>query len=439
MATLADPFAPPIAILAGNGAFPVEIARAITGRGGEVVIVGIDGEAGSGLDAFGVTRVGWGEINKILRTFRGRGCRELVIVGGVTRPDLARIRFDLGLISNLPELIRLVRSGGDDGVLRAVVRFFEARGFTVLSPADVAPELVVGAGPLGHCEPTAGDIGDVLLGSSIVKALAPFDIGQGVVVSRGRIEAIEAVEGTNRMISHVAAARGRPAKLLAAHGVLVKRPKPGQELRVDLPAIGPETVERAAEAGLAGLAVLAGQTLVAARAETAARADQGGLFVYGFTDGDAKPAGPVPHPGADPARRASAVSRIKPDSTALADAAFAAKALARIGETCPAAALVVRRGHVLGIEPQGNVIGLFGRVARHTQWGERRLGRRIGIAVLAAEAMLDEAGVAAAAEGRLTGIVLLRPLSSASREALIEAANTAGLFLMEWPPEGGRA
>lgn len=428
----------PIAILAGNGTFPIEIARAITARGGEVVVAGVDGEAGPGLDAYGVTRVGWGEINKILRTFRSRGCRELVIVGGVTRPDLARIRFDLGLLTNLPELIRLVRSGGDDGVLRALVRFFEARGFTVLSPADVAPGLVVGAGPLGSREPTADDAADMLLGSSIVKALAPFDIGQGVIVSKGRIEAIEAVEGTNRMIGHVATRRARGGGNASPHGILVKRPKPGQELRVDLPAIGPETVDRAVEAGLAGIAVLAGQTLVASRVETTARADAAGLFVYGFTDGDAKTAEPRMRTAAASASRATVVSHTKADKTSLADAVFAAEALARIGEACPAAALVVRRGHVLGIEPAGDVMELFGRIGRHTQWGERRLARRIGLAVLGDEATLDEAGIAAAAEGRLSGIALMRPLSSASREVLGKAADAAGLFLIEGPRDGGR-
>ena len=433
-----DPFPPPIGILAGNGRFPGEVARSIRARGGDVVILGIDGEASADLEEFGLIRVGWGEVGRILRTFRERGCRELVIVGGVTRPDLTRIRPDMGVVWNLPEIIRIISSGGDDGVLSALVRLIEARGFRVVSPADVAPEIVVGAGPMGAVEPSPADVADMLLGSSIVKALGPYDVGQGVIVSGGRIEAIEAAEGTNRMIERVALRRVDEGRDTAGRGILVKRPKPGQEMRVDLPAIGPETVERTTKAGLRGIAVLAGLTLVTDRAQVVVRANEAGQFVYGFTSGGDTP-GEVRPRGVEGGWVEGAVlTRRRPSKTGLRDARFGAAVLSRLAEACPTGAVVVRREHVLALEPDGAFQTLFSRVARHTQWGERRLGGRVGIAVLGREVALSEGAIAAAAESRLAGIAVMRPLAGANGSSLAATADKAGMFVIEMVTDGGR-
>ena len=449
MSTLADPEAAafpqshPIGILAGNGRFPGEVARAIEASGGRVVIVGIDGEAGADLAGFEVTRAGWGQVGRILATFKNAGCREIVVVGGVTRPDLAKLRPDIGAIVNLPRLVAIILQGGDDGVLRALVRFIEGQGLTVVSPAEVAPGLVVAAGSLGAVSPEAGDAADMLLGSNIIRALGPFDIGQGVIVSGGRIEGIEAAEGTDRLIERVAAKRAGEAAAKRAGeaaaekndnarrgGVLVKRPKPTQELRVDLPAIGPETAIRAARAGLNGIAVLAGQTLVAGRADLKRLADAAGLFVYGFTDGSEAARGPASGDG----WRAAAVetlSRQRPGARAIEDARFGAAALARLAGLTDSGAAVVRRGHVLGIEPGSEIIELFSRVGRLTQWGERRFRRRVGVAVLAAGAKVDGDTIAAAAAGRLAGIALMGQPREVALNEIIRSADSAGVFLIQ--------
>ena len=457
MSTLADPDAapvsepPPIGILAGNGKFPGEVARAIEARGGRVVIVGIDGEAGAELAGFEVVCAGWGEVGRILAAFKDAGCREIVVVGGVTRPDLARLRPDFGLIRNLPQLVGIVLKGGDDGVLRALIRFIESKGLRVVSPAEVAPGLVLGAGSLGSAVPTAADAVDMLLGSNIVKALGPFDIGQGVIVSGGRIEAIEAAEGTDRMIERVAAKRagedaakragedaqqrrqGAPGGNIGARrgGVLVKRPKPAQEMRVDLPAIGPETAIRAVRAGLSGIAVLAGQTLVADRGDLKRQADAAGLFVYGFTDGGEAVRGGSSGDDGWQAAGIERLSRRQPGARGIQDARFGAAALSRLVGLTETGAAVVRRGHVLGIEPGNGTEELFGRVKRLTQWGEWRLGRRVGVAVLAAGARMDAGIIAAAAAGRLSGVALMGQPRGAVLDEIIRAADSAGLFLIQ--------
>lgn len=425
----------PIGILAGNGGLPAEIAHAVRAGGGSAVIVAIDGEVDCDLEGFPLTRVGWGEIGRILATFRNAGCQELVIVGGVTRPDIARLRPDFGLIANLPALLRLVMAGGDDGVLRSIVRFFEAKGFTVVSPGAVAPRLIVGAGCAGAHAPSPQDGQDMLLGSSIVRALGRYDIGQAVIVNHGRIEAIEAAEGTDRMMTRFACAR-RAVPVAAGSrrtgGVLVKRPKPAQEMRVDLPTIGPNTVMRAAEAELAGIAVLAGETLIAARRDVIAAADASGLFVYGFREGDA----PLRKATAQPWDKvtARALGSRMPGRGEIADAGLGASALACLAVLSQAGAAVISRGYVLGLEPDGQVAPLLARVAHLKQWGEGRWRKRTGVGVLGEAVLPDVAMVEAAAH--LRALAMMNPRARDLTGEVIAAADRAGLVLMALTPAG---
>lgn len=421
-----DPADRPVGILAGNGKFPAEVARTVVARGGRVVIVGIDGEAGANLADFEVVRAGWGEVGRILATFKNARCREIVVVGGVTRPDLARLRPDLGAILNLPRLIGIVASGGDDGVLSALVRFIESKGLKVVSPAEIAPDLLARAGCLGMEAPSTEEMAGMLLGSNLVKALGPFDIGQAVIVSGGRIEGIEAAEGTDRMIERVAAARKAHA-ITGRLGVLVKRPKPAQELRVDLPAIGPETVTKAAQAGLAGIAVLAGQTLVADRAEVVRRAHEAGLFVYGFTDGDEA----APRSGGESWRTAPVETwgHRRAGARDIADARFGAAALARIAGSNEGGAVVVRGEHVLGIEPGSDVEALVARVMVLVPWGGWRIGSRAGVLVLGQG--LEREAIGYAQSRQFHAIALTGPPQGAARDEIVRAADAAGVALIQ--------
>lgn len=250
----------PLGILAGGGQLPERIAELTLARGRGVHIVALEGEAGRGIERFPHTWVNWGGIGRMTRSFREAGCRDMIFVGGVKRPDPRRVRPDIGLIRAIPTIIRLF-GGGDDHVLRRVVRFFEAQGFTVRGVADVAPELLVKSGALGRLAPAPAFARDAASGFALIGALGAADVGQGVVIRDGRVLAVEAAEGTDRMLSRLAEAPGRRA----AGGILVKAPKPAQELRIDMPAIGPRTVELAAQAGLAGIAVEADRVLVADR------------------------------------------------------------------------------------------------------------------------------------------------------------------------------
>ena len=271
----------PLGIIAGGGLLPCVIADAAASRGIELHIVGIRGEAREEIERFPHTWIKWGEVGRLFAALDDRGCRDLVIIGGVTRPDPTNIKLDLGAIRNLPFLVSL-GIGGDDHVLSSIVRFLEGKGYRVHGAGDVAPELLAGVGRLGDRAPSAEDKADIEIAFRVVSALGRLDVGQAAVVAKGYVLAVEAAEGTDAMLVRCAELRelGRIRRRSRA-GVLVKAPKPGQEDRIDLPTIGPETVKKAAAAGLAGIAVAAGQVLMAERAATIGAANQHGLFLVG--------------------------------------------------------------------------------------------------------------------------------------------------------------
>jgi DUF1009 family protein len=257
------------------------LAGSAAARGLPLHIVAIRGEAREEIERFPHTWIKWGEIGKMFAALDNNGCGDLVIIGGVNRPDLANVRFDLGAIKTLPFLLSLGK-GGDDHVLSRIVRFFEDKGYRVHGAGDVAPELLAGEGPLGDKAPSAEDRADIEIAFRVVSALGRLDVGQAAVVVKGHVLAVEAAEGTDAMLTRCAELRerGRTRPRTRA-GVLAKAPKPGQEERVDLPTIGPDTVNKAAAAGLAGIAVAAGQVLMAEHAATIEAANQHGLFLLG--------------------------------------------------------------------------------------------------------------------------------------------------------------
>ena len=270
----------PLGIIAGRGPLPCVVADAASARGLPLHIVGIRGEARDEIERFPHTWVKWGEIGKMFRALDQNGCGDLVIIGGVNRPDFSSIKLDLGAITTLPFILNLGK-GGDDHVLSRVVRFFEEKGYRVHGAGDVAPELLAGGGVLSDKSPSADDEADIEMAFQVVSALGRLDVGQSAVVAKGHVLAVEAAEGTDAMLSRCAELRTLGKAPRAPSGVIAKAPKPGQEQRVDLPTIGPETVGKAAEAGLAGIAVAAGQVLMADRAATIAAANRHGLFLVG--------------------------------------------------------------------------------------------------------------------------------------------------------------
>ncbi len=273
----------PVAIICGGGGFPLAVAEAARRAGREVFLVGLHGAADPDIAVYPHMWLKLGEFGKLFRSLAERSVKELSIVGSLTRPDFSDLRLDFGGVRRLPDIARILR-GGDDHALRGVVRFFEDEGYTVVGAHDLAPSLLLGEGPITTREPDAAAREDIALGVALGDALSAFDTGQSVVVANRRVVAVEAAEGTDAMVERVAQLRATgKLRLKGRCGVLVKAPKRGQDLRVDLPAIGPRTIAAAAAAQLDGIALAAHGVLVLQRDDIAAEADRLGLFVAGVT------------------------------------------------------------------------------------------------------------------------------------------------------------
>lgn len=416
-----------LGILAGGGKLPREIAESAARQGLPVKIVAIDSEADKDLTGFDVSRVNWGGIGAMIRELKDARVTDLVIVGRVHRPELGALRPDLGFFRHLPRLLKIVASGGDDSVLRRVIRFFEGHGFRVIGPGEAAPELLVREGAAGTARPAPRDDADIRRGLELIRVLGPFDVGQGVVIADGRIEAIEGVEGTDRMIARAAERRARDGGGIAGRGgVLVKRSKPEQDLRVDMPAIGPATVDGVETAGLSGIAVEADKALIAERAIALARADAAGVFIAGVRDNGQNSTRPQRD------RKSSAIELIalggvKPKDHAVVDAAKGLRTVAALAPFDAGATAVVVRSHVLAVEAGEGAEDTVRRARGLRQWASLTRQRR-GVVVLRRAAALTPALVTIVANGGYAGLAVSDDGAAVPADALA-AAEREGVFV----------
>lgn len=276
---------PKLGIIAGGGLLPHRVVAACRDAGRPFCIVAIRGEADAPIAAEACATVGLGQAGHIFSALRTEGCGEVTMVGKVARPDFRTLKTDWRGLALLPRIVAAARRG-DDALLSTLGRIFEAEGFRLVGVEGLAPDLIVSSGPLSATVPDAEALKDIARAAAVVRSLGPFDVGQAAVVCAGLVLAIEAAEGTDAMLARCAelpeALRGTAG---SRRGVLVKLPKPDQDRRLDLPTIGPKTVDGAIKAGLSGIAVEAGGAVIVDRADVLAAADQHGLFVYGFNAG----------------------------------------------------------------------------------------------------------------------------------------------------------
>ena len=260
--------AAPVGLIAGSGRLPVLFAQAAARAGRTVVIVAHESESDPQLPALAWVKLG--QLGRIVEVLRSAGVTEAVFCGGIRKPRLFDVRPDwLGL-----KALSRMRSFGDDAALRAIAAALEAEGVRIVSPMPFVPELVASRGALGKRRLTEEQRADAAFGLAAARALGAADIGQTVVVKRGVVLAVEAVEGTDACI-----ARGGA---LGKGAVVVKARKPQQDDRFDAPAVGPRTVDALVAAGCSALAIEAGAALVLDRDELAAAADRAGLAVEGI-------------------------------------------------------------------------------------------------------------------------------------------------------------
>jgi DUF1009 family protein len=264
-----------LGIVAGGGMMPVEIIRYCNATEREVFAVGLEPFANEEqLEEAPHIFAKIGEAGKILKAFKQQGVCEIVLAGGIKRPSFKEMMPDWEGVKIVAKLA--VKRMSDDKLFRAVMDEIEARGFKVVGIEEVVPQMLFSEGVYGKVKPSQEDMEDIRRGITVAKALGVVDVGQAVVVQEGMVLAVEAIEGTDMVLSRAAA-----VKKEGKAPVMVKVLKPGQDMRVDLPAIGLLTIEQLKKYGMGGIAVEAGGILLIEREAVIQMADREGIFIIG--------------------------------------------------------------------------------------------------------------------------------------------------------------
>ncbi|MCL4674763.1 MAG: UDP-2,3-diacylglucosamine diphosphatase LpxI [Pararhodobacter sp.] len=264
-----------VALIAGAGALPAALVTALSAQGRPVLVCAPEGVRPDTVPVDLTFR--FERLAPFLRQLGDQGIDQVVLAGAIHRPVLDPALFDRETAAFVPALMAAI-SGGDDAALRWVIELIEAFDLTVTGLADVAPGLLAPEGVLTARSPSEGERSDATRGEAILEALAPVDVGQGCVVASGLCLGIEALYGTDALLADVA--RHRPERAPQRGGVFVKRAKAGQDLRADLPTIGPMTIEAVLDAGLRAICLQAGRVVVLDREAVVAAADAAGLALW---------------------------------------------------------------------------------------------------------------------------------------------------------------
>lgn len=234
-------------------------------------------------------------LGSFIAELKAFGVDQICFVGHVARPPLDPSKIDAATMPLVPRMMAALQSG-DDAALRLVLSFFEEAGIAAVGVHDLRPDLLPAAGVLGKHQPEERHLKDAARGVEIIGAMASVDVGQSCIVANGQALAIEALPGTDWMMQSlmernaplntdlIANVMGYGGSLdrsrrIPHGGILVKASKPGQELRIDMPVIGPDTLRRAAQVRLEGIVIEAGRVMMLDAPLCIEIADRHDLFI----------------------------------------------------------------------------------------------------------------------------------------------------------------
>ncbi|WP_420012203.1 LpxI family protein [Tateyamaria sp.] len=287
-----------LALIAGRGALPAAVAAAQTVV---PVVCTLEGHVPEGLAvdlSFRIERLG-----TFLNTLKKKWVTEVCFCGAIDRPQLDPSQIDAATMPLVPVLAAALGSG-EDGALRAAIGVFEQAGFAVRAAHALAPDLIPPVGVLTTTRPGDGAEADVAVALRVLAAQGAADLGQACVVQNGSVRAREDASGTDAMLVGLGRSApplmgdgdpvsglmdmagdmlGEAADWLSGEGakpLLFKGPKPDQDIRVDLPTIGPQTARNAVSAGLGGIVIVAGGVLVLDRAGVIQILNDAGLYLW---------------------------------------------------------------------------------------------------------------------------------------------------------------
>ncbi|MFH1033170.1 MAG: UDP-2,3-diacylglucosamine diphosphatase LpxI [Pseudomonadota bacterium] len=264
-----------IGLIAGKSQFPILFARAAKARGLKVVAVAIQGETLAELaeEVDEITWVSLGQLGKLIKTFHKAGVRRAAMCGGVSKPRMFDIKPDLKALLLIKKLLHMA----DDGILRTLAGALAEEGIEIVASHELVPELLAAPGQYTRRGPTADERADAELGWRLAAELGKLDIGQALVVKAKAVLAVEAMEGTDECIRRGGGLAG------GKDAVVVKRCKPTQDLRFDLPSVGEGTVAVMQRAGASCLVIEAGRTLVFDHDPMVRRAEAAGICIMAWS------------------------------------------------------------------------------------------------------------------------------------------------------------
>ena len=285
-----------LALVAGEGDLPGLLMQALDGQGTPFFLCEIEGHETPARGDRPVIRFRIETLGSFIAELRGKGVDQICFVGRVARPPLDPAQIDAATMPLVPRMMAALQQG-DDAALRSVLSFFDEAGISSIGAHELRPDLLPAAGVLGKVQPDARHEKDIARGMQIIGAMAQADVGQSCIVAGGQALAIEAQPGTDWMMLSLLeqnaalngdlvagmlgyGAAGQRSRRFAKGGTLVKAAKPGQELRIDMPTVGPDTFRRAAQVQLEGIVIEAGRVMVLDAPRCVQIADRHGLFFW---------------------------------------------------------------------------------------------------------------------------------------------------------------
>ena len=270
---------PRIAVIAGAGEMPKLIVNALEQRGERFIVLGLKGYASEQILKHGeYISIEIEKIDFILKTLKHKLVKRVVFAGSIKRPPLTSFKLDKKAWFLLAKLGFSKLYGGDDNLMSHIVALLTREGFEVSSPEFIIPDMLAQVGNMTKRRPSSFDKQDIEMGKKVLIALGKLDIGQSVIVENGCVLGIEAAEGTDQLIQRCSKLKREGAPL----GIIVKMKKLAQERRIDLPAIGTQTIQNLYDGGFQGIAIEANATLIINKKAVVSLADELKIFIVGI-------------------------------------------------------------------------------------------------------------------------------------------------------------
>ena len=269
-----------VGLIAGDGSFPLEVAKSISQKNKEIFIIAIKGSASKDIERYPHLWIRIGQIGKAIRALKENNCKELILIGGVKKPNVWLLRPDFGALKLFFKLI-ILPIKGDASILKALLNFLEKdNNFKVVGAEKYISYLLMSKGLIAGEKINEQANIDIDIAVENCKNIGSKDIGQACVVVNGQIIASEDSSGTDKML------RGIISKEIRFHneGVLVKLAKPIQDRRVDLPAIGMQTIKLAKEIGLCGIAIEEKSSFISNKERVIKFANKNNIFIFGLSN-----------------------------------------------------------------------------------------------------------------------------------------------------------